>query len=111
VSKEGSSGLVFVAFMFIGMGVGYLLGNTAAGLFIGMGVGFLAMAYLKPREKEIDLRKEPWGSVILALVGLGFIFGGASLLLGFEVPWDKLGGIFLMLMGLAFLAMALGKRS
>ncbi len=111
MSEEGSSGLVFVAFLFIGMGVGYLLGNTAAGLFMGMGVGFLAMAYLKPREKGIDLRKEPWGSAILALVGLGFILGGASLLLGLEIPWDKLGGVFLILMGLAFLAMALGRRS
>ncbi len=109
MSEEGSSGLVFVAFMFIGMGIGYLLGNTAAGLFVGMGTGFLAMAYLKPREKEIELRKEPWGSVILAIVGLGFILGGVSLLLGLEIPWDKLGGVFLVLMGLAFLAMALKK--
>ncbi len=47
MSGEGSSGLVFVAFMFIGMGIGYLLGNTAAGLFVGMGIGFLAMALRK----------------------------------------------------------------
>ena len=34
---------VFVpAFMMIGMGVGFFIGNVAIGLFIGMGVGFLA---------------------------------------------------------------------
>jgi len=29
--------------LFIGMGVGFLIGNITAGLFIGLGGGFLAM--------------------------------------------------------------------
>ncbi len=35
-------GWIFIpAFMMIGMGVGYIIGNVAIGLFMGMGVGFL----------------------------------------------------------------------
>jgi len=41
--KEKKSELAFVGCMFIGMGVGYNIGNLMAGMFIGMGVGFLAM--------------------------------------------------------------------
>ena len=45
--KNPNAGLVFVGFMFLGIGVGKLLDITAAGTLIGMAVGFLAMYKLK----------------------------------------------------------------
>ena len=46
--KRGEN--AFVGFMFIGMGLGYLLNNFLVGMFIGMGLGFLARALLPPTE-------------------------------------------------------------
>lgn len=40
----GIGGLVFVGCMFLGGGVGSVLGNAQTGWLIGMGVGFLGMA-------------------------------------------------------------------
>lgn len=42
--KWGASGLVFVGCMFIGGGLGALLGAPQTGWLLGMGVGFLGMA-------------------------------------------------------------------
>ena len=43
----GEEGLVFVALMFLGMGVGMIFDKTEAGLFIGMGLGFLGMVLVR----------------------------------------------------------------
>ena len=37
------SGLFIPAGLFIGMGLGFILGNLVGWLFIGLGVGFLGM--------------------------------------------------------------------
>ena len=38
---------MFTAFLFLGMGVGFLLDELVVGLFVGMGLGFLAMAIVR----------------------------------------------------------------
>ena len=43
-NRSGVSGLVFVGCLILGMGVGFLIDNVAAGLCVGLGVGFIAMA-------------------------------------------------------------------
>ena len=40
--KDKRSEYAFAGCMFIGMGVGYYIGNLLVGMFIGMGVGFLS---------------------------------------------------------------------
>ncbi len=40
----GIGGLVFVGCMFLGGGVGSILGDTHAGWLVGMGAGFIGMA-------------------------------------------------------------------
>lgn len=115
-------GFLFVAFMFIGMGIGFFLDNIPPGLFVGMGLGFLAMAIADALIKEpISEESQPSkleshfegsgiiGTFLLILLGMGFIFGGLSLILGIDIPWRALGGAFILLLGLWFLLMALGK--
>jgi hypothetical protein len=43
---KGVTGLAIPAGLLIGLGVGILTDNTAAGIFIGLGGGFLGMAIL-----------------------------------------------------------------
>lgn len=43
-SDTGTSGLLFVGFMFVGIAAGFYWNNIAIGTLAGMGVGFLAMA-------------------------------------------------------------------
>lgn len=44
MNRWGAGGLVFVGCMFVGGGVGSVLGNSTAGWLIGMGCGFIGMA-------------------------------------------------------------------
>jgi hypothetical protein len=39
----GVTGVAIPAGLFIGMGVGFLIGNITAGIFLGLGGGFLLM--------------------------------------------------------------------
>jgi len=39
----GITGVAIPGGLFIGMGVGFLIGNIAAGIFLGLGGGFLVM--------------------------------------------------------------------
>jgi divalent metal cation (Fe/Co/Zn/Cd) transporter len=41
--RDERSGLAIPAFLLIGIGVGFLLGNVVALTLIGLGVGFLVM--------------------------------------------------------------------
>ncbi len=50
--RKGISGTVFVAGLFLGLGIGWLLGQMLPGLFIGMGVGFLASAIVRYKLGE-----------------------------------------------------------
>ncbi|MFT4526256.1 MAG: hypothetical protein ACI85F_002428 [Bacteroidia bacterium] len=51
-------GLVFVGFMFIGAGLGMLVGHVAAGGAIGMGVGFVAMGVVSLSDRNKDRNEE-----------------------------------------------------
>ena len=39
----GITGVAVPAGLFIGMGIGFLIGNITAGIFLGLGGGFLVM--------------------------------------------------------------------
>ncbi|WP_293174253.1 hypothetical protein [Oceanithermus sp.] len=57
--KKHGYGNVFVGFMFLGMGLGWLFGHLAAGLFIGMGLGFIAQDLLEGKERAASPESEP----------------------------------------------------
>ena len=48
--KDKKSEYAFLGFMFIGVGIGYLIGNFLAGASIGMGVGFLSTLFFKTNK-------------------------------------------------------------
>jgi len=108
------SGLIFVALMFIGAGIGLLFGRPDVGGAIGMGIGFLAMALMRvyririESEKSISL-KSIWGSIILSLIGILFIVSGVVMLMGyrFEIVMKYVGGFVAIAIGLVFVALAL----
>jgi hypothetical protein len=45
--KWEASGLCIPAGLFIGMGIGWVLGYLVQGMLIGLGAGFLAMAVVR----------------------------------------------------------------
>ncbi|MCE4617156.1 MAG: hypothetical protein F7C32_01030 [Desulfurococcales archaeon] len=49
---SSTDGLVFVAFLFIGMGLGMLVNRVDAGTLLGMGAGFLSMALLRMKKDK-----------------------------------------------------------
>ena len=51
-STYGIGGLLFVGFMFLGMGLGYIFNDRNTGMYIGMGVGFIAMGILSLRNSQ-----------------------------------------------------------
>ena len=111
--EDRVGGLVFVALMFIGAGVGMLFGRPDAGGAIGMGLGFLAMAYLKMRGVVAEagagepVRVSPVaGAAALALVGGLFVVAGVALLLGLSLPWHIVGGLVAIALGVFFLVLA-----
>ena len=89
--------------MFLGMGIGFLFDRAVFGLLIGMGIGFLAMAIAKAKFEEapaeehlkLSMSGDILGSAITVLIGLGFILLGTFMMLGLEVPWRMLGGVFI----------------
>ena len=49
--EEDRSGLFIPAGIFLGLGLGFLLGNLVAWFFLGMAAGFIGMGISKHREK------------------------------------------------------------
>ena len=48
--KDKRGEYAFVGCMFIGMGIGYYIGNLLVGMFVGMGVGFLIRILFTDRK-------------------------------------------------------------
>ena len=108
---EKISGLIFVALMFIGAGIGLIFGRPDAGGAIGMGIGFLAMALIKTKYKEIKPEKTAiispmMGSLVLGLVGILFITAGLVLLFNIQIPWRVLAGLVTLAIGFLFIIVA-----
>lgn len=51
-TSKGIGGIIFVGCMFIGGGLGTLLGESRTGWLLGMGVGFLGMALVRMKGRN-----------------------------------------------------------
>ena len=107
---------LFPVFMFIGMGIGFLLIESLGGLafvsamFIGMGLGFLFDSFVRIEERKVSVEIPIKASgIITSIIGAIFIVGGAlalispELLTQYTTYFIGLGfiivGIYLMLYG------------
>jgi len=107
---------LFPVFMFIGMGVGFLLIDSLGGLafvsamFIGMGLGFLFDSFVRIEERKVSVEVPVKASgIVTSIIGLIFIAGGAlalynpNLLTEYSTYFIGLGfiivGIYLLLYG------------
>ena len=109
------SGLVFVACMFIGGGIGLLFGRPDVGGAIGMGIGFLLMAILRGKRvrssQAIISLPRSFGQVALCSVGALMIVFGFLILYRPELIYPYLIGMGVILIGiLIFLAGLIGIR-
>ena len=109
------SGLVFVACMFIGGGIGLLFGRPDVGGAVGMGVGFLLMAILRGKRvkssQAIISLPRSFGQVALCSVGALMIIFGFLILYHPELIYPYLIGMGVILIGiLIFLAGLIGIR-
>jgi hypothetical protein len=114
--KRRHGGHAFIpAGIFIGLGVGMLVGHVVSGALIGIGLGFLVSSLVSGREEPDpsagappccgfmgrDLMPIVFG-VFLILVGIGLVW--APLLV-----WPYLFASFLILLGIVFLLRGLRK--
>ena len=114
--KSDKKHSLFPVFMFIGMGVGFLLIDSLGGLafvsamFIGMGLGFLFDSFVRIEERKVSVEIPIKASgIITSIIGAIFIVGGAlalispELLTQYTTYFIGLGfiivGIYLMLYG------------
>jgi len=106
-------GLAFVAFMFIGAGIGLLFRRPDAGGCIGMGIGFLAMGFIrvknvKPSPIAFGLPAN-FGHIMLSVLGLIIIAVGLGLLFNTNFLYPYVIGIGIVIIGVFILISGLIK--
>ena len=102
-----AGGLIFVACMFIGGGIGLSLGRPEVGGAIGMGIGFFLMALVRHRDEPIEIRMPSSASAyFLILLGIAFIVAGLGIAFFPEFLQTYVFAIFAILFGIGFLIMA-----
>ena len=90
---EGRHGAweLFVASMFIGLGLGMLFDQAGPGIILGMGIGFIASALVGRIERRYVLTiPRSVSSVTLVVLGILFVVGGLGLLDVVKLPLDAL---------------------
>ena len=111
MNKEESERLhLFPVFLFIGMGVGFLLIESVGGLgfvsamFVGMGLGFLfdSLVVIEEKRLRIEIPTRTTG-IAVSVIGCLFIIGGVTALI---MP-DMLEIVAAYLVGLGFIALGI----
>jgi hypothetical protein len=104
--EHGIGGLVFVACMFIGAGIGLMFKRPDVGGAIGMGLGFLFMALVRVRVEPMEVKlPSSMSGYFLILLGIAFIVGGVGVIYFPEDIYPYMGGIFAILLGIGFLVL------
>jgi putative Mn2+ efflux pump MntP len=102
--RERNMGGIFIpAFLFIGLGIGLLIGQPGVGIFVGIGVGFIAMAAARTKQRMGTGLHSDAPEFISFLVGLMFVVGGIGLVYFPAMLWPYLGAAVLILIGLWFM--------
>ncbi len=108
---------IFLACMFLGLGIGMLFDQAGAGIIIGMGIGFLVEGLIGGREFHpiimIRHKRSITGSIISIIIGIGFILGGlalAGLIVLPENIWRMFGAAVIIAIGLGFLLLGIPRH-
>lgn len=105
--KGRAGGLVFVACMFIGGGIGLAIGRPDVGGAIGMGIGFIMMAFVRHKEEPMEIRMPSSTSAyFLILLGIAFIVAGLGIMYFPDFLHTYVLAVFAILFGIGFLIMA-----
>ena len=96
---------IFIGFMFLGLGLGMLYGNTGAGLLIGMGIGFIVSSLLSKGKRIFIEAGVTHRSILITSLILGgiLIFFGLWVLGIITISWNVIAGFLLLLLGIAFI--------
>ncbi|MCS7366089.1 MAG: hypothetical protein NDF54_11690 [archaeon GB-1867-035] len=100
----GWSWQVFVASMFIGLGLGELLGRPDVGVLLGMGMGFILATLIRIERRVVINIPRSFGAILTMTAGVFFILSGLTFL--DVIPRSYLryfGGIGLMFLGIMFI--------
>ena len=92
--------------MFIGMGLGFIFGDVAAGMFLGMGVGFILSSLIRIEKEKAKITIKPssaWIGISSTIVGLAFILMGLSQLGVINVDVRYFWGIILVMIGIGLI--------
>jgi hypothetical protein len=102
-------GLIFVACMFIGAGIGLAFHRPDVGGAIGMGIGFLLMAFLRNKKITPITISLPKSMIQIALlvIGILIIFSGLCLLYNPALLYPYLAGIGVVIIGILILLSAI----
>jgi hypothetical protein len=101
--------------LFIGLGVGMLLGYPGPGLLIGMGLGFIGSTLMTPAvyaagdAAAVERNHGSGHRLIMALLGIFFVVLGLSIIWTPPNFWPYFGAGFMIILGVWFIAKSLGK--
>ncbi len=113
---------LFLAAMFIGMGIGMIFDTAGAGTIIGLGIGFLLIGLFgedrSSEEKKVSNNKEDQSisksrflhNIPLIIIGWGFIIGGLTMAGIITIPehiYKYIGALIIIFIGLSFLVAGL----
>ena len=102
--KDGVSGLIFVACMFIGGGLGLAFGRPEVGGAIGMGIGFLLMAFVRTKAEPVEVKIPSTASgYFLILLGIALIVTGPGLIYYPDILYPHIAGTFIALLGIGLI--------
>ena len=102
--KDGVSGLIFVACMFIGGGLGFAFGHPEVGGAIGMGIGFLLMAFVRTKVEPVEVEMPSTASgYFLILLGIALIVIGPGLIYYPDILYPHIVSIFIVLLGIGLI--------
>jgi hypothetical protein len=104
-------GLLIPAGLFIGLGIGLLVGRPDVGFLVGLGAGFLGAALLRAREVPVEVHLPArGGDLFLVVVGILLIVAAVGIVYFPDQIFPYVGAAFLVLLGIWFLLRGLGLR-
>jgi peptidoglycan/LPS O-acetylase OafA/YrhL len=102
--EHGIGGLIFVACMFIGAGIGLLFKRPDVGGAIGMGIGFLLLAIVRTKVAPVEVKVPSTSSgYLLILIGAALVVGGLGTIYFPHAIYPYLPGALAVLLGVGFL--------